>query len=163
MRASVGGWSLLNIFIVFFIILAFLLTAVVLYYKGYKVNSAIAKALETYEGYNEESAKEINRVLTSIGYRKGNNRYCVSGHGELEGTPCLAGDVQFNYNLTCSLDRRNHGVETVAFNYVSYKITTYIYIDLPMGFGSIKLPVTSRTKPIYRFTDSENALGCEDL
>ena len=159
MRASVGGWSLLNIFIVFFIILAFMLSSVVLYYKGYKVNSAIAKVLEAYEGYNAESSEKINGVLKSLGYRTGGNGICISGYDENPlGVQCV-----HDFKLTCSEDRRNHGDGYVSMGYISYKITTYIYIDLPMGLPSIKVPVTARSNPIYQFTGSNNALGCEEL
>lgn len=156
MRASIGGVSLINIFIVFFIIVIFLLTGTVMYYKGYKVNSKIIDALEKYEGYNEYSAAEINRLLTSYGYRAGsNNTFC----GKIE---CLEGNGQFDFKLTCSSDAKIGGNYSDAVNkrYIKYTVTSYIYIDLPLGLGTIKLPVTTRTNPIYQFTGYENGMGC---
>lgn len=156
MRASIGGVSLVNIFIVFFIIVAFLLTGTVMYYKGYKVNSRIIDALEKYEGYNEYSAKEIDRLLTSYGYRTGkHNTSCGS-------VDCLENNGQFDFKVSCSSDAKAGGnySDSVNVRYIKYKVTSYIFIDLPLGLGTIKLPVTTRTNPIYQFTGYENGLGC---
>ena len=159
MRASIGGLSLFNIFIVFFIIVAFLLTGAVTYYKGYKVNSGIIKALEMYEGYNSLSADEINRTLTAIGYRK-NGKDNVCGSGPTGVIECQGEDRQFDYKIACSYDSKNHGDAQFSGRYISYKVTTYIYIDLPLGLPTIKLPISARTNPIYQFTGFENGMGC---
>lgn len=161
MRASVGGVSLLNIFIVFFIIVAFLLTGTVMYYKGYKVNSRIIDAIEKYEGYNEYSAKEIDRLLTSYGYRMTNkNTNCIANNGE--SNDCLAENGRFEFKVSCSSDAKVDGNNSSSVNarYIKYKVTSYIFIDMPLGLGTIKLPVTTRTNPIYQFTGYENGLGC---
>lgn len=156
MRASIGGVSLVNIFIVFFIIVIFLLTGTVMYYKGYKVNSRIIDALEKYEGYNEYSATEIDRLLTSYGYRAGSNK---TSCGTVE---CLEENGQFDFKVSCSVDKKTGGNYSSEVNarYIKYTVTSYIYIDLPLGLGTIKLPVTTRTNPIYQFTGYENGLGC---
>lgn len=160
MRASIGGVSLVNIFIVFFIIVGFLLTGTVLYYKGYKVNSKIINALEIYEGYNEYSAAEINRVLSSYGYRAaGKDGVCgVSVNGE--DILCEGEDSKFDFSISCNYDKKRHGDSYFSERYISYNVTSYIYIDLPLGLPSLKLPVTTRSNPIYQFTDYENGMGC---
>lgn len=160
MRASIGGISLMSIFIVFFIIIAFLLTGTVMYYKGYKVNSRIIHALEMYEGYNEYSAAEIDRVLTSYGYRQAGKTGICGKSSDGDAILCLGDDSKFEYKLTCSYDQKNHGSGYYKNRYISYKVTSYIYIDLPMNAGTIKIPVTTRTNPIYQFTYYENGIGC---
>ena len=54
MRESIGGISLMSIFIFFFIMVTFFLVGTILYYKGYKVNSQIINSLEKYEGYTKD-------------------------------------------------------------------------------------------------------------
>ena len=154
MRASVGGVSLLNIFIVFFIIVAFLLTGTVMYYKGYKVNSKIIDAIEKYEGYNQESAKEIDRILSSLGYRKSSNNSCS------DGSTCH--NTDYDFKVTCSLDAKTDANNSTEINgrYIKYTVTSYIFIDLPLGLSPIKLPVTTRSNPIFQFEGTANAEGC---
>ena len=69
MRTSIGGTAVMYIFIVFFILMAFLLTGTVIYYKGYKINSQLANSLEKFEGYNSFSAEDMDRVFKNFGYR----------------------------------------------------------------------------------------------
>lgn len=160
MRESIGGISLMSIFIFFFIMITFFLTGTVLYYKGYKVNSQIINSLEKYEGYNRYSAREITKVLTALGYREKNSNYCgIASDGETK-IDCQEGNDLFEFKLRCSKSSKNLNNQDVGNNYyITYDVTTYIYIDLPMGI-SFKLPVTSKTNPIYQFGGYENGLGC---
>lgn len=156
MRNSIGGLSLMNIFIVFFIIIAFILIGTVVYYKGYKINSQIINSLEKYEGYNEFSATDIDRILSSLGYRK-------NGNGEKQScgdVTCLAENGNYQIAISCSRSDKNKGNEYEGNNYyITYKVKTYIYIDLPFNH-SLKLPITSKSNPIYQFTEYENGMGC---
>lgn len=152
MRTSIGGTAIMYIFIVFFILMAFLLTGTVIYYKGYKINSQIANSLEKFEGYNQFSAEDMDRVFKNLGYRYKNNSECLNG---TDGS-CLAENGKHEFSLTCSRTEKNKGDNWEGNNYyITYKIKTYIYIDLPLNI-SMKIPITSRTNPIYQFTDYEN-------
>lgn len=157
MRESIGGISLMSIFIFFFIMVTFFLTGTILYYKGYKVNSQIINSLEKYEGYNYYSASDIDRVLETIGYRKKQNLNCGTKNNPID---CLENNSDFDFSLSCSIVNKNKGKSMVGSNYyITYKVTTYIYIDLPMGM-SFKIPVTAKSNPIYQFTGYNNGLGC---
>lgn len=152
MRTSLGGTAIMYIFIVFFILMAFLLTGTVIYYKGYKINSQIANSLEKFEGYNQFSAEDMDRVFKNLGYRYKNNSECLNG---MDGS-CLAENGKHEFSLTCSRTEKNKDDNWEGNNYyITYKIKTYIYIDLPLNI-SMKIPITSRTNPIYQFTDYEN-------
>ena len=152
MRTSIGGTAIMYIFIVFFILMAFILTGTVIYYKGYKINSQIANSLEKFEGYNQFSAEDMDRVFKNLGYRYKNNSTCLNGK---DGS-FLAENGKHEFSLTCSRTEKNKGDNYVGNNYyITYKIKTYIYIDLPLNI-SMKIPITSRTNPIYQFTDYEN-------
>lgn len=152
MRTSLGGTAIMYIFIVFFILMAFLLTGTVIYYKGYKINSQIANSLEKFEGYNQYSATDMDRVFKNLGYRLKSNDKCLNG----ETGSCLGENSKYNFSLTCSRSNKNQGSNWVGGNYyITYKIKTYIYIDLPLNIN-LKIPITSKTNPIYQFTDYEN-------
>ena len=78
MRTSLGGTAIMYIFIVFFILMSFLLTGTVIYYKGFKINSQIANSLEKFEGYNQYSAEDMDRVFNNLGYRLQSNSKCLN-------------------------------------------------------------------------------------
>lgn len=145
----------MSIFIFFFIMITFFLVGTILYYKGYKVNSQIINALEKYEGYNVHSAENIDEILKTIGYRSGgNHEFCGSD------VKCLAENSNYEMKLSCSRVKKNSGSNMVGSNYyITYKVKTYIYIDLPMNL-SLKIPVTAKSNPIYQFTGYNNGLGC---
>ena len=160
MRESIGGISLMSIFIFFFIMITFFLTGTILYYKGYKINSQLINSLEKYEGYNIHSAEDIDRILSTIGYRNtGNNVSCGKSSGG-ESVACLGENSRYEMELSCSRVNKNSGSNMVGPNYyITYKAKTYIYIDLPLGM-SFKIPVTAKSNPIYQFTGYNNGLGC---
>ena len=94
----------------------------------------------------------MDRVFKNLGYRYKNNSKCLNG---TDGS-CLAENGKHEFSLTCSRTEKNKGDNYVGNNYyITYKIKTYIYIDLPLNI-SMKIPITSRTNPIYQFTDYEN-------
>lgn len=161
MRTSIGGTATLYIFIIFFILIAFILTGTVIYYKGYKINSQIANSLEKYEGYNSYSAADMDRVFKNLGYRvKKNNQFCVKSASSGEKSACLENNGDYEFELTCTRSDKNKSDQYEGGNYyITYKVKTYIFIDLPFNV-SLKIPVTTKTNPIYQFTDYENGLGC---
>ena len=152
MRTSLGGTAIMYIFIVFFILMSFLLTGTVIYYKGFKINSQIANSLEKFEGYNDYSAEDMDRVFKNLGYRYKNNTKCLNGKDD----SCFKDNGEHEFSLTCSQIKKNENNSYVGNHYyITYKIKTYIYIDLPLNI-SMKIPITSKTNPIYQFTGYEN-------
>ena len=128
-----------------------MLTATLSYYKGYKVNTRILKAIKDNSGYNQNSKTEINRVLKGIGYTTEGNgvqRSCPLKRGNLERV--IDNDsnylycVYYNPHDVSKKDKEN------GKNYYSYSVVTYIYIDLPI-IGNLKIPVYSKGERIYQF------------
>lgn len=160
MKASIGGISLMNIFIVFFIMVTFFLFGTVLYYKGFKINSQIANSLEKYEGYNSYSANDMDRVFSNLGYRQEGSDSICGESSSGESLMCLSDNRNYEFELTCSKSDKNVSDQYEGRNYyIQYKIKTYIYIDMPFDL-SLKIPITTKTNPIYQFTKYENGLGC---
>ena len=156
MRESIGGLSVMSIFIFFFIMVTFFLVGAIVYYKGFKINSQLINSLEKFEGYNEYSAADMDRVFKNLGYRvKGGNTVCGKrANGSV--ISCLGDNGRYEFELVCSTTKKNEAEQNTGRNYyITYKVKTYIYIDLPMN-QSLKIPVTTKTNPIYQFTDYEN-------
>ena len=158
MRDSIGGLSIMSIFIFFFIMVTFFLVGTIVYYKGYKINSQLINSLEKFEGYNQYSAADMDRVFNSLGYRaSGDDTVCGKGaNGDV--IACESDNAKYEFELVCSTTKKNSNEQMTGMNYyITYKVKTYIYIDLPFN-TSLKLPVTTKTNPIYQFTGNENGV-----
>lgn len=160
MRESIGTISLLN-FIIFFIFLIFaFLMGTFSYYKAYRVNNAIVASIEKYEGFNKYSIVDFNEKLSSLGYER------------VEfGCPDKDGAVKLDkaYNETTLSDYYYQGYciylyenDTTDGNvndkYDSYEITTVITFQFPIIQDVLKLRVSSRTRRIYDFKASKEAI-----
>ena len=134
MKQSIGQSVSLNIIVIFIVIMFAIIAGILSYTKAFKVNSNIAKALETSEGYNEVSETEISRILTGLGYiqipvscsnednlvNDGSNGVCI-------------------YEVT---DDNKH---------YSYRITTYITFEMPLIGQTLRVPIKSKTEGIFKF------------
>lgn len=158
MRESIGGLSVMNIFIFFFIIVTFFLIGTIIYYKGFKINSQLINSIEKFEGYNEYSAEDMDRVFNNLGYRKSGNNINCGKAANGDDIRCLGDNGNYEFELTCSVADKNKGGNMVGRNYyITYKVKTYIFIDLPMNL-SIRVPITTKSNPIYQFTGYENGV-----
>lgn len=156
MRESIGSTFLYNIIFIFIILVFGLLAATLSYYKGYKVNYRILKAIQNESGYNSKSFDEIERVLNGLGYTHETNgiqNTCPEKRGSLSRvilpskTTNYLYCVYYNPNDTNSREKDN--------SYYSYGVVTYIYIDLPI-VGQFKVPVYTKGKRIYKFDLNSN-------
>ena len=142
MKQSVGGSYMIYFISIFILIVFAFLIGIMNYMKAFKVNSAIANALENYEGFNTFASAEINNKLGTLGYRSGINsidmcsKYIHSG--KIKKSPVV------NYEACITeLSSKRSG-------YFKYGIVTFIYIDLPM-IDEIKIPIYSESNDIYDF------------
>lgn len=153
MRESIGSTFLYNMIFIFILVVFGLLTATLSYYKGYKVNTRILKAIKDNSGYNDNSKKEIERVLTGIGYtveRKGIQVDNVNGCPEKRGNLERVIDNDSSYLYCVYYNPHDVSKKDKEKNYYSYSVVTYIYIDLPI-IGNLKIPVYSKGERIYEF------------
>ena len=63
MKQSISTSFMLNIVIIFIILVFAFLAGTLSYTKAFRVNSKIVNELEKYEGYNDLSKREIDRIL----------------------------------------------------------------------------------------------------
>ncbi len=142
MKQSVGQTYLIYFISIFILIVFAFLIGIMNYMKAFKVNSAIANALENYEGFNTLASAEINNKLGTLGYRNGSNSSDTcskySHGGEIKNSPVINHEA-----CITELKSKRSG-------YFKYGITTFIYIDLPW-IDEIKLPIYSESNDIYDF------------
>lgn len=139
MKQAIGSVPLYNFIIVFIVVTFGFLSATLSYYKAFKLNSKIAYALEKYEGYNSLSEKEIDNVLSTLGYRTGEAKSCPTK--SISKNP-IKGK---NYPICIYESKLEDG-------YFNYGIVTYIYIDIPVVGGTFKIPVYTESERIFKFS-----------
>ena len=155
MNESVGSVSLYNIIFVFIIITFGVLAGILSYSKAFRVSQEVVDALEYYNGYNAESKKEINRVMSGIGYRTnaGNlNRNCP----KREGVEAIYTQEEPYFYCVYEICE---GTDTECLLvssgvYYHWGVVTYIYIDIPIIGGLLQLPVYTSSESVYRFPKS---------
>ena len=151
MKKAIGGATVINIIIIFIVIIFALLAATFSYAKAYKVNTRIMNGIEIFEGYNTGAKSYINKLLGSLGYRKGKKK-CNSTItlNNRVGTLANLGSEDYYY-CVYYFDEQSAGN-----CYYSYAVVTYIGFQLPI-VGSFDWPVTSKTNRIFNFSKDARA------
>lgn len=142
MREAIGTTYILNIIIVFVLTVFAAITGIISYSKAYKISTRIGDAIERAEGYNDVSIAEIDRVLGSLGYRRGGIA-CPTREG-------VAGMTDGSYRYC--VYRNDSGAKTKHYQYA---VLTYMYFDLPL-INEIGIPIYVKTDRIYCFSGT----GC---
>lgn len=151
MKTAIGSIPTYNIIIIFIVITFGFLSATLSYYKAFKVNSNIAKQLERYEGYNSLSIGEIENILDSLGYRKGQ----LSGECPAKmGNKLKSTYKMDNYPVCIYESNLGFGTDSKSSRYFNFGILTYIYVDIPLIGGTFKIPVYTESERIFRFSAS---------
>ena len=129
------------------------------YYKAFRANTIIANAIEKYEGYNCLSKEEIGRKLTGIGYNTPFKVECKAGDKNCndEGYSYkiisynldFDGNLIYDENMNSTYKCDENGCTTNK--HYQYGIFTYMYTELPVISGLIKLPFFSKTSTMYEF------------
>jgi hypothetical protein len=142
MKKSIGGTFLYNSIFAFLIITFALLAGAISYSKAFRVNSRIINAIEKYEGYNINSALEINRVLSTIGYT--NSNFTSSTCPQMLGANAMTSinNTKYEYCIYAY---------SLGNNNFSFGVLTYIYFDVPVLGEKFKVRVFSRSDGYYRF------------
>lgn len=142
MKTAIGHIPMYNIIIIFIVITFGFLSATLSYSKAFKVNSKIANSLEKFEGSNSLAINEIEESLTSLGYRVGK----VNCKDTFRGRTIT---YQSNLHKYCLYKSE------LSKGYFTYGIVTYIFLDIPVFGGTLKLPVYSETDSIFKFSSDK--------
>ena len=155
MRGPIGHTFMYNIIILFIVIVFAFLAGSMSYYKAFKVNNSIVHAIEKYEGYNRLSKTEINRVLGTIGYQMREPGFnCPATRAGMTLVTVAGEEDRYRYCIYIGTERNRIVTEVpepVCRNFYLYGVTTYMIFDLPL-INSIRIPITTRTNRIYKFT-----------
>lgn len=136
MRQSIGMSQQLNLIIIFILIVFGLIAASLSYYKAFKINNVITDSIEKYEGYNSLSEKEIDNKLSALGYQRIYD--CRSQIGADSSSVVETSGFCIKYENV---------EKSGKVSSYSYKVTTYMTIDLPI-ISIIKIPVRTSTSNI---------------
>ena len=152
MKTAIGGTFMYNIILVFLVIVFAFLAGIMSYYKAFKINNRIVYSIEKFEGYNEKSIDEIDKILTTFGY----DSSTPSCESEYDGMTLVSGSNpshRFCIYVEENITRGKAGTGT----YYSYGVKTYMTIDLPV-VKYIRLPIYTKTNQIYKFTDTNQKI-----
>lgn len=153
MKTPIGSTFMFNIIILFVVIIFAFLAGIMSYYKAFKVNNRIVYAIEKFEGYNDASIKEINTILSGLGYtsdKSGLN--CTSTY---KGMKLVSGNSQqFRYCIYVDNIAMEASKDYASGEYFVYGVKTYMSIDLPV-VEWIRIPIFTKTNQIYKFTDTK--------
>ena len=169
MRESISYTFLLNIVIVFIFTCAAIIMGILSYYKAFRANTIISESIEKYEGYNCLAKEEIARKLTGIGYRTPFDVKCKSSDGKCddsgEGYKVISYNLDFEGNLVyedepmnstyqCEIITTSENVQKnncTTNKHYQYGITTYMYVELPVVSGLIRIPLFTKTSIMYDY------------
>ena len=164
MKESISYSFLLNIIILFIFVCASIIAGIFSYYKAFRANTIIINEIEKYEGYNCNSMSKIASKLKTISYNLPFDVKCKDGEDN------CATDEFNNYkvysynmgNIDVSYELKENGVNGPSIQCNSknkcqtvdtyqYGVYTYMYTDLPVVSGLLRIPVYSKTKPLHDY------------
>jgi len=154
MNDSIGSVALYNIVFIFLIITFAILAGTLSYSKAFRVGTRMITALEAYDGYNDLSKVEINRVMSNFGYKVADEsitRKCPTKEGvkAIQSQSDLDKQTYF-YCVYEFKDKPNDATD----RYYHWAVVTYIYIDIPIVGDLLELPIYSTSDSFYRFPKS---------
>ena len=164
MRESIGYTVTIRIAIIFIIIVFAFLSAMLVYYKSYKISNNITDIIEKNSGYNEEAKNDITRMLYSIGYTRSKVNCLNKVHdSEAKEDTCsiIENNGEDGYCVYLCVNKKIKGQE----QYYYYKVRTNMPIVIPI-IGSLPIPIYTNTNEMYNFeckfskTDTEKSNNC---
>lgn len=161
MKEAIANAGIFNLVIIFVIVLLAFFIGSLSYSKAFKVKNKILEEIEKDQAYttgvNNSTEDRVEEWIKNIGYRvnTGNARNTsncptVTGNGGAQGKLVNSdGDYQYCVyefdTCTAKSDKAKCGKY--------YRVTAYMYFDIPILSGLLKLPVNGETM-IFNEIDS---------
>ena len=142
MKKAVGGAYVYNLVIIFLLIMLGFFLALFSYTKAYRVSKSVISIIENHSGYNNETKKDIDAYLTSMGYTK--FTLTVESCPEQKTSSGAKVKAKDAYDGLCIYEISNDKT------YINYGVLSYMIIDLPL-INLIKVPIYGETERIYIF------------
>lgn len=151
MKDSYGGMFLITLVTIFVVLFMSILLLGINYTRAFKVKNETINILERKQGYNRESKKEIEDYADQMHY---NGRDSAN----MLGTKCQTSEATpktFSASNICIQQIDITNSEDTGDSAAYYKVTAYIYIEIPLIFnGKFLVPVSGETKTIYDLIDT---------
>ena len=153
MKEAIANAGIFNLVIIFVIILLAFFIGSLSYSKAFKVKNKILEEIEKDQGYTmgstDSTEERVKDWLGNIGYRQNtglnrNDDICdrtVSGNGGSDGV-LINGDSDYQY-CVYEFDTCSGGSNLNCGKY--YRVVAYMYFDMPILGGLLKLPVRGET------------------
>ena len=139
MKESYGGMFLITLVTIFVVLFMSILLLGINYTRAFKVKNEVINILERKQGFNPEAKTEIDNYTDQMHY--GGEEDLLKG--KCTGTKSNAVD-----NICIEKKGITMG-EDGEDAYAYYKVTTYIYIEIPLVIkGKFLVPVSGETKTI---------------
>lgn len=158
MKEAIANVGVFNLIIIFTIILLSFFIGSLSYSKAYKVKNRIINEIELDGGFNDDTAIMIDNYITDVGYRAESDVNC----SDINGAKSIDTKSRYQYCLYkyefkvvsgdkisyVSGDEASYVPEDkISKIVVYYKAITYMYFDVPIIDGLIKIPISGETKP----------------
>lgn len=171
MKESISYTFLLNTVIIFIFVCLAIVMGIFSYYRAFKANTIIINAIEKYEGYNCLAQDEIARKLGTASYQTPFDVDCKDRYGKPCTTDTGRNYAVVSYNLDYNEgnfigDTDDFDVEPDDINMngkydgngnmtkrYQYGVYTYMYVDMPVISGMLKIPFFAKTRTMYDFRD----------
>lgn len=138
MREALGNTFIINIVITIVVILIAVVISSLSYTKAFKVKNMIVSTIESNNGFTEAARKEIDANLKTMGYRINKNGIQTCDMSDM-GDKSLTNSNSYRY---CVIEK------TTSKGYY-YRVTSYMYFDLPVIGNKMEFPVHGETKTFY--------------
>lgn len=157
MKEAIANAGVFNLIIIFVIVLILLFIGSLSYSRGFKAKNKIIEEIEKDQEYTASTQARIDEWLGNIGYRINTGRntnadVCegtASGNGGRNGK-LVSTSANYQYCVyefdTCDSDD-----DVKCGKY--YRVITYMYFDVPLVGGLLKIPVNGETM-IFNEIDS---------
>ena len=161
MKEAIANAGVFNLVIIFVIVLLAFFIGSLSYSKAFKVKNKILEEIEKDQGYtigtNDSTESRVEEWIGNIGYRvnTGNSRNTancptVTGNGGEQGKLVNTdGDYQYCVYEFDTCTARSDKAKCGKY----YRVTAYMYFDIPIISGLLKLPVSGETM-IFNEIDS---------
>lgn len=143
MREAIANVGVFNIMIIFIIVLLALFTGSLSYSKAFKVKDMIISEIQRDQDYNEDTQTRIENSLKDIGYRVSDSNSHECKYSDNESAEVLKPSNETKYDYC--VYKINECGDGSARCGTYYRVTAYMYFDVPIVGDMIRIPVNGET------------------
>lgn len=145
MKEAIANAGVFNLIIMFVIVLILLFIGSLSFSRGFKAKNKVIEEIEKDQGFTGATQDSVDYWLSNIGYRA-NTGYMKNSDNcpSVDGGKLVNSTSSYQYCVyefdTCNAYGADNGK---CGKY--YRVTTYMYFDIPLIGGFIKIPVNGET------------------